>query len=85
VLAAQLANRAGLAQKSIDGVGALKSFGQEKLQRDRFVQVDVHGPHDHAHPSHAEDRFDDVLSVDAIADRDGRGSAPGIHALAILT
>ena len=72
VLAAQLGRGPGLAKEALDGVGVVDQIGEQELERDRLLQVDVGGADDHTHPATADHAIDAVLAREQRSDLEHR-------------
>ena len=67
VLALDLHRRARLAREARDGLGVAERLGQEELERDLLVELDVVRGDDDAHAAGAEDALDAVLAREDVA------------------
>ena len=69
VLTADLGRRAGFAREALDQLGDLQGLGAQELQRHDLAQLDVHGRHDVAHATRANQLQDFILARDDVAHR----------------
>ena len=62
VLSLDLGRRPGLLEKAADEDGLLEGLGQQELQRDPLVELEVMRGDDDAHPARPQDALDTVLA-----------------------
>jgi hypothetical protein len=67
VLALDLHRRPRLAREAGDRLGVAERLGQEELERDLLVELDVVRGDDDPHPADAEDALDAVLAGEDVA------------------
>ena len=71
VLALQLDGGPGLAREPADDLGVLEGIGEQELEGDELLELEVLGRDDQPHAALAEDVLDPVLAGEDVARRDG--------------